>query len=161
MNSQTEYCLVDELLTILEQLIAVYKDIEVFDKEKQRVLVSGKVSDLQRIVLKEKERIDCIATLEERRIALQNVIPGSHTSLSQLIAVLDEPRKGRAIFLAQELKQLVQSLQVMQDTNSIIIQHVLNFTKHKRNVLFNVSTVPDYGTNNNFVDSKGIFNKTI
>jgi hypothetical protein len=161
MMLQEKYDLVDELLNILEKLIAIYTKLKVLNNDKQRVLATDNLKDLQTIFQKEQEMASIIVTLEEQRITLQNAINSSHTSLKQLIELLDEPRKGRAISLSQELRRLVYSLRGIQDTNSIIIHHLFNFLKHERNILYQVSTVPDYGDNSNFFKNKSMINKII
>jgi len=161
MILQEKYDLVDELLNILEKIITIYANLKVLSNDKQRVLATDSLKDLQAIVQQEKEMAAVITALEERRITLQSMIDSSHTSINQLIAVLEEPRKGRAISLSRELRQLVKYLRVRQDADSIVLHNLLNLVKYKRNVLFQVSTVPDYGDNNSFANNKSIINKII
>ncbi|AIF53661.1 flagellar export chaperone FlgN [Pelosinus sp. UFO1] len=161
MLSEKKYHLVDELLNILENLVAIYQDLNVLNNEKQSVLATDDVKGLQKIVQQEREMTSMVDALEKQRITLQNEIDSSHSSINQLIALLDEPRKSRAISLAQELRGLMKSLCLLQEANSTVLYNLLNLIKHKRNVLFQVSTVPDYGENNSFVNNKSIFNKII
>jgi ABC-type thiamine transport system ATPase subunit len=158
---QERYDLVDELLDILEKLIAVYTSLKVSNGDKQRVLAAGNLADLQIIAQQEEKIADVIAALEKRRITLQGMIDPSHTSINQLIALLDEPRRSRGIALSQELRQLVNDMSVVQESNSIVLHNFLKLEKHKRNLLFKVSTVPEYGGNNSFASNHSIFNKII
>ena len=161
MMLQEKYDLIDELLDILEQLIAIYTSLKVSNGDKQRVLAAGNLADLQIIAQQEEKIADVIAALEERRITLQGMIDPSHTSFNQLIALLDEPRRSRGIALSQELRQLVKEMGIAQESNSIVLHSFLKLEKHKRNVLFKVSTVPEYGGNNSFANNSSIFNKII
>lgn len=161
MILQEKYDLVDELLTILEKLIEIYTNYLALSNDKRSVLTSGTPQDLQIIVQHEKEMAAVIEKLEQRRITLQYKIDASHGSINDLIAALEEPRKSQAISLAHELRQLVKSLRVIQDSDSIVLHNFLKLIKHKRNVLFKVSTVPDYGDNSNFISNKSIINKII
>jgi ABC-type thiamine transport system ATPase subunit len=158
---QERYDLVDELFDILEKLIAVYTSLKVSNGDKQRVLAAGNLADLQIIAQQEEKIADVIAALENRRITLQGMIDPSHTSINQLIALLDEPRRSRGIALSQELRQLVNDMSVVQESNSIVLHNFLKLEKHKRNLLFKVSTVPEYGGNNSFASNHSIFNKII
>ena len=161
MMLQEKYDLVDELLNILEQLIAIYTSLKVSNGDKQRVLAAGNLTDLQIIAQQEEKIAAVIATLEERRNTLQRMIDNTHTSFNQLIALLEEPRKQRGIALSQELRQLVNDISVVQESNSIVLNNLLKLENHKRNVLFKVSTVPEYGGNNSFASNNSIFNKII
>jgi hypothetical protein len=161
MILQEKYDLVDELLHILEKLIAIYTNYLALSNDKQSVLTSGTPQDLQIIAQHEKEMAAVIEKLEQRRITLQYEIDASHSSINDLILELEEPRKSQAISLAHELRQLVKSLRVIQDGDSIVLHNFLKLVRHKRNVLFKVSTVPDYGDNNNFTNNKSIINKII
>jgi hypothetical protein len=161
MMLQKKYDLVDELLNILEQLIAIYTSLKVSNGDKQRVLAAGNLADLQIIAQQEEEIVAVITALEERRSTLQGMIDPSHASFNQLIALLEEPRKQRGIALSQELRQMVKDMSAVQESNSIVLHNFLKLEKHKRNVLFKVSAVPEYGGNNSFASNNSIFNKII
>jgi hypothetical protein len=161
MILQEKYDLVDELLNVLENLVTIYKDLIMLSSGKQSILATNNSKDLQIIAEQEKEIAAIITTLEKRRITLQSDIDNSHTSFNQLITLLEEPRKSRAISLSQELVQVVRSLGVIQEANDILLHNLLKLVKHKRNVLYQVSTVPDYGDNNSFVNNRSIINKII
>ncbi|WP_245755159.1 flagellar export chaperone FlgN [Pelosinus propionicus] len=161
MILQEKYDLVDELFDILEQLVAIYTSLKVSNGDKQRVLAAGDLADVQMIAQQEEELVALIAGLEKHRIALQGMIDPSHTSFKQLISLLEEPRKGRGVALAQELRPLVKEMSIMQEANSIVLHNFLKLENHKRNVLFKVSTVPEYGGNNSFGSHNSIFNKTV
>ncbi|MBP2657541.1 MAG: FlgN family protein [Firmicutes bacterium] len=158
MMLQEKYDLVDELLDILGKLIAIYISLKVSNDDKQRVLTAGNLADLQIIAQQEEKIAAVIATLEERRKTLQRMIDNTHTSFNQLIALLEEPRKQRGIALSQKLRQLVKDMSVMQESNSIVLHNLLKLENHKRNILFKVSTVPEYGGNNNFANKTSIIN---
>lgn len=157
---QEKYDLVDELLDIFEQLIAIYTSLKVSNDDKQRVLAAGNLADLQMIAQQEEEMVAVIAALEERRSALQGMIDSSHTSFNQLIDLLEEPRKQRGIALAQELRQLVKDMSLVQVSNSIVLHNFLKLENHNRNILFKVSTVPEYG-GSSFASNNSIFNKIV
>jgi len=161
MMLQEKYDLVDELFNILEQFIAIYTSLKISNGDKQRVLAAGNLADLQTIAQQEEKIADVIAALEQRRITLQGMIDHSHTSFNQLISLLEEPRKSRGIALSQKLQQLIKDLAIVQEANSIVLHNFLRLEKHKRNVLFKVSTVPEYGGNNSFASNNSIFNKII
>lgn len=161
MILQEKYDLIDKLLNVLEKLIAIYAELKMLSDTKQRVLATDNIRELQEIVQQEREMASLLVTLEERRIALQSEIDPSQTSVNQLITLLDEPRKSRAISLSQELRELICSLRVVQEANAITIYHLSNFLKHKRNILYQVSTVPEYGDNSNFLKNKSMINKKI
>lgn len=161
MMLQEKYDLVDELFDILEQLAAIYTSLKVSNGDKQRVLAAGNLVDVQMIVRQEEELVALIAAMEERRIVLQGMIDPSHTSFNQLIPLLEEPRRNRGIALSQELRQLVKEVGIMQEANSIVLHNFLKLENHKRNVLFKVSTVPEYGGNHSFGSNYSIFNKIV
>ncbi len=161
MIYQEKYDLVDELFEILEQLVAIYTSLKVSNGDKLRVLAAGNLADLQMIAQQEEKIAAVIASLEERRIALQGMIDSSHTSFEQLISLLEEPRKSRGTALSQELRQLLKEVGRIQETNSIVLHNFLKLENHKRNVLFKVSTVPEYGGNNSFGSNHSIFNKIV
>ncbi|OAM92839.1 FlgN protein [Pelosinus fermentans] len=161
MILQEKYELVDELFEIVEQLVVIYTSLKVSNGDKQRVLAAGNLADLQMIAQQEEKIASIIAALEERRITLQGMIDHSHTSFNQLIALLEEPRRSRGIAVSQELRQLVKEMNIMQEANSIVLHNFLKLENHKRNVLFKVSTVPEYGGNNSFGSNHSIFNKIV
>lgn len=161
MSMQEKYDAVDELLDIIAKLIAVYTDFQALNTKKQQVLATGNLTELQRSIQQEEDVVAAIALLEERRAVLQNTIDGSHISFRQLIALLEEPRKGRALSLAQKLGHAIQAVKAMQEANAMLLHTLLTFVKHKRNLLYQVSTVPDYGANNHFVNNRSIINKVI
>ncbi len=161
MILQEKYDLVDELFDIVEQLVAIYTSLRVSNGDKQRVLAAGSLTDVQMIAQQEEEIVAVITALEERRGALQGMIDPSHKSFNQLISLLEEPRRSRGIALSQELRQLVKEMGIMQEANSIVLHNFLKLENHKRNVLFKVSTVPEYGGNNSFGSNHSIFNKIV
>ncbi len=161
MILQEKYDLVDELLNIFEKLIEIYTNFKVLYNAKQRVLATDNLKDLQMLVQQEEEIVSVITALEERRIILQSRIDPSHKSVNQLIALLEGPRKERAVSLVEDLRKAVKLTSVMQDANSIALHNLLNLVKHKRNVLYKVSTVPEYGGNCSFANNSSIFNKII
>jgi len=160
MILQEKYDLVDELFDILEQLVVIYTSLKVSNGDKQRVLAAGNLADLQMIAQQEEKIVAVITALEERRLALQGMIDSSHTSFNQLMSLLEEPRRSRGVTLSQKLRQLVKEMNIMQEANSIVLHNFLKLEKHKRNVLFKVSTVPEYG-GNNFANNNSIFNKIV
>lgn len=151
MSSQTDL-MIDELLGILESLIAIYKNLKDVGIDKKNILITDDFKALQGILQKEEEFASAIRRLDERRIVLQEAIPGSPVSLSQLIGLLDDSRKERAISLSQELSQTMQSFRLINDVNSATIQHLKNFLNHKMNTLSGISTLPAYGENGNSSD---------
>lgn len=162
MSSQIEIA-VDELLDVLKSLVTIYKELNILSIDKKSMLASDNLKSLQTLIHQEEEMASSIQMLEQRRIALQNSMPGSPISLNQLITLLDEPRKSRILCLSQELKQLVQSLRLINESNASLIGHLKNFLNHNRNVLLGVSTVPDYGNANssNCINKKSYINRTI
>lgn len=163
MSSQEEI-VIDELLSVLEGLVSAYQDLNILGNDKKKVLASDNLKSLQDIIHKEEGIATSIQMLEERRILLQKSIQGCPVSQSQLIALLDEPRKGRAISLSQELKKLVHSVGLINEANASIIRHLKNFLNHNRNILLGVSTVPDYGNDgstSNYMNKKSYINRTI
>jgi hypothetical protein len=163
MISQTKHW-VDELISILENLVVIYRSLKILGEEKKKVLALDDLTSLRKIAIQEEEMTSLIATFEERRLTLQKIIPGSPTSFNQLIILLEEPNKSRVTALYQELRQLVGELRLITDTNSFIVQHLRNFLIHKRNVLLGVSTMPSYevsSNSGNFADKKGFIDKII
>lgn len=163
MSSQTKHW-VDELVSILENLVVTYKELKILGNEKKRVLALNDLTSLRDIAQKEEEMASVIATLEERRLTLQSSIPNFPTSFDQIIILIEEPNKNRVMILYEELKKLVGELRLITDTNSIIVQHLRNFLIHERNVLLEVSTVPSYEVGNNsgnFADRKSFIDKNI
>jgi len=161
MILQEKYDMVDELFNILEKLIAIYASLKISNADKQCVLAAGSLADVQMITQQEEKIVSVIAALEERRIALQGRIDPSHTSFNQLISLLEEPRRSRGSVLSKELRQLVKEMSIMQEANSIVLHNFLKLENHKRNVLFKVSTVPEYGGKDSFANNHSIFNKIV
>ncbi len=153
--------LVDELFDILEQLVAIFTSLKVSNGDKQRVLAVGNLADMQMIAQKEEELVTLVKVLEERRIVLQGTIDPSHSSFNQLLPLLEESRRNQGIALSQELRQLVKEMNLIKEANSIVLHNFIKLENHKRNVLFKVSTVPEYGGNHSFGSNHSIFNKIV
>lgn len=141
-----------ELKQIMTHLIENHQQLIDLAKQKQIVLVEGKVSELQNILIKENKNIDLIQNLEERRI---KVVKGyvednsdMHNSLTmdQFIKLLKEPElKEWFETNSSQLINLIQELSLLNQNNQELIQMNLSYIQYSINILIPKEQSIGYG----------------
>lgn len=128
--------MLDLVITTLEELINVQKQLISYADDKKEVLITRKVDELNQIVQAEAKLVKQLSQLEsERQQQVENVLQ-MHPSLTfiQFIdAFSDEDRQKKLTVQLKTLQQLMVELQSKNKVNEQLLKDSLSFVHHMIN----------------------------
>lgn len=145
---------VGELIRILEQETRVYDSISKIAKDKTKIIIEGKVNDLENIVKLEQSLVLQIGRLEDQRESIVEQcskklgLDISKLTISELHKHVDE-NDGEKLKKAQEnMVGVLNGLKSSNELNSKLIKNSLDFISFSINLYADIS-----GGNNNYESS--------
>lgn len=144
---------ITELGKVLEQEANIYNDILELSKSKTRIIIDGKVNELENIVKLEQSLIIHMGKLEEMRERLIGEISGllgePEITLSGLLKHVDGVQGDKFKKLQANIMNIVNDLKNTNEVNSKLIKNSLEYIDFSINLFANLST------NNNNYGKKG------
>lgn len=121
------------MVRLLGEEVALYGELVGLAREKQRALVGGKLSDLERVLNREQELLRTVAEVEEARYALQcdlasyyGMTPGELT-VTRLAEAVGSEYAPLLTEKQQALAGLIGELTVLNQANAELIQQSLAY----------------------------------
>lgn len=121
------------MVKLLGDEAALYGDLVDLAREKQRALVGGRLSDLERILAREQDLLKSVAEVEEARYALQcdlascfGVTPGELT-VTRLAEAVGSSYGPLLLEKQQALVGLINELTALNQANAELIQQSLAY----------------------------------
>jgi flagellar biosynthesis/type III secretory pathway chaperone len=134
-----------DVISTLEELLQIYRRLETTAHGKRQALGSENTKALQAILQEEQQLIHKVEDLENQRIAHAQASGAAPLRLSGEIAALDSETQGRANELFAELRKLARSVELLNRTNSEVLEHLLHFIDYNFNLLVSSSNAPQSG----------------
>lgn len=140
----------EELIVILEKMLAVYQAILTLSKEKRAVLVAADGKKLEQITKQEEILILNAGKLDARRAFIVKELgaalelAGDDLTIEKLSKKADPVYAGRLKDIKNDFDKTIAELTSLNRTNSQLIQHALNFVNYNINILVQNQSGPTY-----------------
>jgi flagellar biosynthesis/type III secretory pathway chaperone len=132
--------LLDDLMDILEAEKEIYTKLLSISKDKVRILVEGKINELDQMVKAEQIFITDIGKLEDKReqiaekIAENSGIPKEQLNINHLKSI--QPiHKDEIDAVQSQINELLIQLKEANDINTQLIQHSLDYINNTINLV--------------------------
>lgn len=139
----------EQLITLLVQMVKVYKGLLIIGNNKRSVLIAGDVHSLEKIIQQEEMLIYQAGKLEAlrykivREIASLYGINKNDINQAELIKLADPDSASKLDTANKELGQLITELKPINEINTQLIKQALNIINYNVNLL----TQEDSGVN--------------
>lgn len=163
---------VNAVIEILKKEYCLYKDMLELSKSKKKIIVEGKVAELDKIVKLEQDMIFNIGQLERKReeevTRLSKIlgINGTQLTISELTKVLQQSLKEELEDIQNKLQQTFSELKTVNDVNGQLIQQSLEYIDYSINLASGAgmetgSLYEDIGRNKSKQSKKNIFDTKV
>lgn len=136
-------CLVNELISVLEQEIGLYEEILKVSKDKTSIIVEGKVNELEKIVKVEQTLILQVSKVENQREILINKISKvinrkpDEVNLTVLIENTNKEPGAKLKEQQEILGSFMKELGSVNQLNSQLIRSSLDYINFSLNLFAN------------------------
>ena len=151
----------DELLTVLEESVELYKGLLLLGEEKRQALIGARAAELDAVTRREELMILEGTRLEERRakvtaaIATKRQISDNPPTLAAIIGVAEPEMARRLKVCKAELDDAVQRLLRINETNGALIRQALHFVNYNLNLLTQCQAETTYGSSGSRLKAEG------
>lgn len=123
--------MIEDLLLILGKERDIYQEAVQIAEEKQRVIIDGKIKELEKMTAREQALVASLVKLENMRgIVLQDLVKSLEVdhvnTLTDLMAFLDEASKQKIEVVKSELASAIFSLRDKNELNGKLIEQSLD-----------------------------------
>ncbi len=125
----------DELLETFERLAATYDTILEIAGTKHRHLLSGNIEGLEMVLYQEKNQIEIVQLLEEKRqhvfgrYCREQGILGNKITMRILMTRMDSLHREKVSALLDRLTQSIQKIQTVNERNAALTRFSLEVTE--------------------------------
>ena len=125
----------DELLETFERLAATYDTILEIAGTKNRHLLSGNIEGLEMVLYQEKNQIEIVQLLEEKRQLVfgrycrEQGIQGNKITMRLLMTRMDSLHREKAGALLDRLAQSIKQIQTVNERNAALTRFSLDVTE--------------------------------
>ncbi len=163
---------VNAVIDILDKEYSYYKDMLELSKSKKKIIVDGKVAELDKIVKLEQNMIFNIGQLEKKReeevAKLSNALNlnSSQITISVLSKVLQPELKKELENMQNKLQDIFSELKAVNDVNGHLIEQSLEYIDYSINLFSGTgmetgSLYEDLGKNKSKQGKKNIFDTKV
>lgn len=141
----------DELIAVLDEMVALYQALVRLAEEKRAVLVAGNAPALETITRQEELLIIQAGKLDAQREKLIGRIAAAHglspeeLTLAKVGELADGETADRIAALGGELRAALEKLAPLNELNTQLIEQALKIIQYNINVLTQASAGPTYG----------------
>lgn len=138
--------LLDKLLRILEEQVAIFKTLLTILKEEESAIVLSDFKMLNEILKKKEDEVLKHRFLEvKREKIIQKITPymgvsASDLTLSNLAKRIDEPYARQLRECCDELEKLMQAIHTINRKNKTLVERSLQLVKDSLSLLDNIIT---------------------
>ncbi len=161
---------VQQLITALNKECEIYKEYRDLAEEKQKIILSGEVKELEKILKQEQDIIVTMGKFDQLRemiignILLENKVK-QVDNLTELAEYIPEPHKTELLNIRDEFSSLLDEVKNINTLNGKLIQQTLDYISFNINLLAGTGTGPNlYGNDadeQNYQPSRNIFDVKI
>lgn len=163
---------VNAIIDILKKEHDCYKDMLELSKSKKKVIIEGKVAELDKMVKLEQNMIVTIGQLERNReeaaARLGNVlgISSAQLTISEMMKVLQPELKAGLEDVQEKLRKTLSELKDVNDVNGQLLEQSLEYIDYSINLISGTgmetgSLYEDMGKNRNKQSKKNIFDTKV
>lgn len=151
----------DELLTVLEESVELYKGLLLLGEEKRQALIGTRAVELDAVTRREELMILEGTRLEERRakvtaaIATRHQLSDNPPTLVAIIGVAESEMARQLKVCKAELDDAVQRLLRINETNGALIRQALHFVNYNLNLLTQCQAETTYGSSGSRMKAEG------
>ncbi|HHY90968.1 MAG TPA: flagellar protein FlgN [Clostridiales bacterium] len=150
---------VEQLIEILNREYEGYTEYSKLAEEKQKVILSGDVKALDKIVEQEQEWVVMMGKMEQvRKIIIGNILLENNVerveNITELSEYIPEPQRTELLKIREDLGKLLEKIQEINELNGKLIQQTLDYIHFHINVLTGAES--GTGTYGNRADGKDI-----
>lgn len=126
--------LLNELVKTFERISVLYDELLETAKKKRRCLISGDIEELETLIYQERNKLEMVQLLEEKRQNLANRysearnIQGCNITMKSLLADMEEPYRKKLSNFIEKLTQSVTQLRELNEMNIMLTQYSLDIT---------------------------------
>jgi flagellar biosynthesis/type III secretory pathway chaperone len=141
-----------ELKQTMTYMIETHHQLLDLARQKETILVDGKVSELQSLVSKESKFLDQILKLEDKReqvlkqFLVENRYKQHSLTMEQFVDILVDPA-DKQLFTKQvsQLRDVIHELSQLNQNNQELIQMSLSYIQYSMNILMPKEPTIGYG----------------
>jgi len=151
---------VERLITALNEEYEIYKEVLEIARKKRKIIIEGRIKELDSITSKEQAMIFSIAKLENiRESIIKDIVKELDTdsivNISELTQYLDEESKNDIIAIKSKFKDILKAVKDENDLNSMLIEQSLEYIEFNKNLLTTLENKGNtYGSNADEKDIK-------
>lgn len=123
--------LIEDLVAVLAKERDIYQEVVAMASEKQKIIIDGKIKELEKMTTREQALVASLVKLENMRgKILEDLVRSLQVehvnSLTDLMYYLDEASKAKIEGVKSELSSAVKSLQDKNELNRKLIEQSLD-----------------------------------
>lgn len=131
---------VEQLIQALNKEYEIYERVLEIAEKKKRIIIEGKIKDLDDITSKEQTMIISIGKLENIRTAILKNIAyelslDKAENISKLIQHLDEENKERVLAIKDKFNDILETIKDKNELNNKLIKQSLEYIEFNKNLL--------------------------
>ncbi|AFK87676.1 MULTISPECIES: flagellar protein FlgN [Thermoanaerobacterium] len=140
---------IDELISILNGEMLLYKDLYDIANKKTDVIVRGEIQELDSMTKVEGSIIGKLMALEDEREKFLNDNFDSQVTISQLCSILPESDAEKLKMVQEEFNNLLKALSNRNDLNKSLLKQSIEFVNYSIGVI-----------SNNLLEDNGIYGES-
>ncbi len=154
---------IEQLLIVLNKEYEAYDQVLDIAKRKRRIIIEGRVKELDELTKEEQTLIMSLGKLEHLRESIVNNIIedlkiDKNQNLTEITNYLSEDNKEKVTSIKEKLKNLLKDIKAENDINSNLIKQSLDYIEFNRNL---ISSFENQGsTYGSRADEKAVKRKT-
>lgn len=146
--------LMKQIIQLLVSMVEAHRQAAELEKAKKEVLIAGDFTELTQLLQRESEVVATISRLEDERIKAVSAYMnkqgagGTRFTLEELLSVEKNPLIEETVqSLAKELRQLVEEINTLNETNRQLIESSLSYLEYSINMMIPKEPAIGYGPN--------------
>ncbi len=140
---------IDDLISILNGEMLLYKDLYDIANKKTDVIVRGEIQELDSMTKVEGSIISKLMALEDEREKFLNDNFDSQMTISQLCSILPESDAEKLKTVQEEFNNLLKALSGRNDLNKSLLKQSIEFVNYSIGVI-----------SNNLLEDNGIYGES-
>lgn len=163
---------VNAVIDILKKEHSYYNDMLELSKSKKKIIVEGKVAELDKIIKLEQNMIVNIGQLERKReeevakLSGRLNLKSEQVTITELANVLQPEQKKRLEEIQNKLQETFSELKSINDINGQLIEQSLEYIDYSINIVTGAgmetgSLYGDIGKNKSKQNKKNIFDTKV
>jgi len=140
----------EELQSVLQAEAAVHEELLTLSHQKQKVLIQGKLPELEEITKREEFLVTQVGELEKRRAGVNEQLSGSaavpveELTLPRIVALAPEPQASDLAETQCRMARVMGQLGRVNSQNAQLVKQSLDYTNFSLNLIFGADTGPTY-----------------